>query len=835
MRRKAILIVLIALNFSLSMFGQEQKADLQQLKQLNVFLNARNMSLERALSTLSKNYNVMFIYRASMLREKNVNLYLDFVPFEEVLQKLFYPHGLTYFFMPDGKVVVASASRESWTMTGRITDAETGEPLTGVNVYIENTYLGAATDKTGKYRINDIPFGAYRLFVRMMGYQEIQEYIFHEGVKILQRDFSLKPEALRMKEVRVVARREEYTMKKDVSTYSLNPRNISVIPSYGETDIFRSIQFIPGVTMTSEFKSQLYIRGGNSDQNLVLLDGGIVYNPFHFSGILSAFDMDAIDEVELFAGGFRAEYGSRLSSVLDIKTRKGADKFSGKLHVSPISTKGMIEGPLWKWGDYLFTGRKSYVNTIAKKMGGSVEPDFYDGIGRLEVRPTWKDRIILSGFYGYDAVRMQKENSAVGITSTNMSRAFNYYRTFSNSFSTSLRATYGKFENEMPQALKKDEPQKNAMEDKSADLKMEFTLMKGLSFKVGANYHEMWIKYRTADPIITELIIDERLSELAFFIQSRIKIKKKWQLETGIRATRYDENRPFVYEPRFNLQFDLYNFLTFKGAYGHFSQNLVTIYNENDNYNPVDIWLPPDPNLPVATADHVILGCMYNTRDLIISVEGYWKKYHHLTHYNRERIDPNDPYFIQGQGDAIGLDLSMQLIKEKWQVWVSYSLAKATKELPVQYPEPGIDKFAPRYDRRHNFNVSYEYKPLKDFVLSVRFNIGSGLPFSFMIGAYNRWETWVIDPVSDYSSHNPEELLRYLAAIKSERDAFRFPVYHRLDVSVKYSYKWGHFTFNPYFQVLNFYNQPNVLYYDFQGKPHTSLPIMPMAGLEIVW
>jgi outer membrane receptor protein involved in Fe transport len=834
MRAFFILIIIIAFSYPFSMPGQEQTVDVDKLKQKKVYLNAENLSLEKVILSLSESLKLKIIYRSDAVKKIKINMELVWIPFEQALQKLLYPHNLTYFFTPDGTVIIASSSQEQWSMTGKITDSKTGEPLAGVNVYVENTSLGCATDKDGSYQIYGISPGVHRLVVRMMGYKEIKEYIFHEGKKIVRQNFSLEQETLQMQEIQVVAKREKVILKREVSRFSIKPRNISMIPSHGEMDIFRTIQLLPGVVMTSEFKSQLYIRGGNSDQNLVLLDGGIIYNPFHFSGILSAFDVDAIDEVDFFAGGFQSEYGSRLSSVVDIKTRKGADKFSGRLNISPISVKSMIEGPIWSWGNYLFTGRKSYVSGTAKKMGGSVEPEFYDGIGRIEVRPTWRDRIIISSFFGKDSVRLRDENRTKGIKSENISSAFNYHRNFCDWFNTSLRATYGEFKTEVPQPLNKDEPQKNAMEDRSYDFKMELTLSDGFSFKVGANYHEIRVKYKSADPIIPEIKIDKRLFESAFFIQNYMKVKEKWIFETGLRMTRYDESMPFIFEPRFNVQYNRYNFLTLKGAYGRFSQNLVTIYNENDNYNPVDIWLPPDPDLPIATADHLILGCSYHTIDLIISAETYWKKYYHLTHYNRERISPEDPFFVQGKGYGLGLDLSLQLIKEKWQLWMSYSLAKAKKELPVQFPEPGTEKFAPRYDRRHNLNLSFEYQFATKLIGSIRFNLGSGLPFSFMTGGYYRWSTWVIDQTSDYITHHPDEQLYYLTAIKSKRDAFRFPVYHRLDVSLKYNLKIGYFKFKSYIQIINLYNQPNVLYYDMKGKPYKSLPILPMAGLEIV-
>lgn len=830
---RTVYLCIIIFVYSFSVLGQEPTIDIQRLKRKGVYVKSENLSLENVISALAKSFDIHFVYRPDMLKRIKVNILLNWIPLEEALRKLLYPLGFTYFFEPDGRVIILSASQERWSLTGRIFDAATSKPLSGVNIYIEETTLGDATKDDGAYRIDNIPPGVHTLVVRMVGYKQQTERIFHEGKKVVRRDFTLEQETIRGQEVEVVAEREKFMVKEEPGRYSLQQQTISIIPSHGEKDVFRTLQALPGVIMTSEYKSQLYIRGGNSDQNLVLLDGCLIYNPFHFSGILSAIDVDAIDEVDFFAGAFPAEYGGRLSSVLDIKTRKGADTFKGKFNLSPISAKLMIEGPVSRWGNFLFTGRRSYINYVAKRIGGDFVPDFYDFMGRIEVRPTWRDRIILTGFWEQDSVRIDKTKYMEGMTNRTLGSAFNYQRTFSNRFKTSLRTTYGEFITRAPQALTRHEPQKSRAEDISGDFKMELFVSDGLEFVVGSNYRQIRIKYTSADPVVPELKIDERLHELAFFIRNHLKIKDRWIFNTGLRVNRYDKGKPFIVEPRFNMQYNMYNFLTLKGAYGRFSQSLVTIYNENDTYNPVEIWLPPDQDLPASIGDHVIVGCFYKIPSMMISLEAYWKKYRHLTHYNRERLYPEDPFFVQGKGNAVGLDVFMQWVHEKWQLWMSYSLAKATKTLPVQYPEPGTVKFAPRYDRRHNLNALLEYQFFKGLLCSMRFNIGSGLPFSFMIGGYNRWSTWVIDHTADYVTHHPIESLYYLTAINSSRDAFRFPVYHRLDVSLKYTGKIGIFTFRPYIQILNIYNQPNVLYYDFRGSPHKSLPIIPMAGLEI--
>ena len=428
---------------------------------------------------------------------------------------------------------------------------------------------------------------------------------------------------------------------------------------------------------------------------------------------------------------------------------------------------------------------------------------------------------------------MKEGGGEEDLTSQNLVSGLCYNRTFGEKTFGILSTHLGWFDTIIPPPATVEEPQKNTLYDWSFEFKMEYLAHQNFNLKWGIRYNQIDISFKSFDPIITEMIIDQVMYEGAAFIQGQYTYNEKWIFDGGLRFNYYHSNSPISFEPRLSVQYKLYNFLTLKGAVGRFSQNLVTIYNENDTYNPIDIWLPPEFAMKPAKADHFIIGVTYDTPTLIISAEGYWKKYHNLTQYNRERLEEADPFFVQGKGNAIGIDLSMQLISDKWQVWSNYSLGRARKELPFKYPEPGVEEFYPRYDRRHNFNFVAEYQPFKNFVLSMRFTLASGLPFSFMIGAYERFSGWVIDKNMDYPSHHPQEPIYYYTAIRTDRDAYRFPWYHRLDLSINYLIKWRRFTFKPYSQIINLYNQPNVLYYDAHGQPYASVPFLPVAGIEI--
>ena len=821
-------VVLLLFN---NTWGQSRQTDIHQKMQTRYTRSFDAVTLEYVLHSISTVTNIRFDYDYKIIKGKTVTCSFNNETLEDILEQVLNPLNLTYVITKKDRIKILVALENS-ILWGTVCDSKTKKPLENVNVFINNTSLGSATDVNGKYKITDIPSGIFTIHVQAIGYKKHTFNIDLRMGKEINKDILVEPEVIRLDEISVTAEREKFIQKEEISSFSIRSRHLSIAPSYGQQDIMRTIQLLPGVVSTNEYKSQLHIRGGNSDQNLVLIDGGIMYNPFHFSGILSAFDVDALDRVDFFAGGFRPEFGGRLSSVMDVHTRQGSDKFSNKFDVSPISVKVLSEGPIWKLGNYLLSYRKSYVSKASKAIGDRIEPEFYDGIGRLDFNPTLKDHVSISGFIGEDVVRLQDDSDNNYIKSNNKSFAFNHERVLFKKIKSSLTITFGQFSTQMPTPIKMEEPQLNKLKDISGNYKLTTHVNKNLLLNIGATYRNIHIKYKSSDPILTELKIDKELHETAIFADGNYQINDRWNIDGGLRVSSYYINEPFVLEPRLNCQYNLINFCKLKFGVGRFSQNLVTIYNENDTYNPVDIWLPPESSMKPAIADHCIIGLAYKTPWLNISMEAYWKNYKHLTHYNRERIHKDDPFFIQGKGQSAGIDFSVQWIRDKFQIWTSYSLAKATKELPFKYPQPAMIKFSPRYDRRHNLNFTIEYKPINKLSLSSRFIFGSGMPFSFMCGAYERWSSWYVNQVSDYSSHLTNELLTYLTAVKSELDAFRFPYYHRLDISIKYSFTVWHLDITPYANILNVYNHSNVLYYDVYGEPYFSLPFLTMFGFE---
>lgn len=832
-----IQILLLSLLITGTTLAQAQKGSnttsaWQEVLLREVFVQFPDCSLEEAIKAFGQKTSIVFLLPKEPLKGQVTSQRFHNVPLKEMLRRILTPCGYSFVPTPKGKIRIVSSQVRA-NLSGVVKNRQTGDPVPFANVFLEGTAFGTTTDTRGFYHLEAVSPGVYLLAVQVIGYHRQVREIFVYEAKALRQDFILEPGVLQMQEVTIVAVREERLTRPEVSRFSIQPRHFSILPSYGEKDLYRALQMMPGVVVTNDFKSQLYVRGGNSDQNLVLLDGGIIYNPFHFSGILSAFDVEALERVDFSSGGFSSEYGGRLSSVLAITSRKASEKWGGQAGLSPLSVRALLEGSVSRTFYLLLSARRSYQSYQANRMGGAVTPDFTDGIGRADLILSGNDRLTLSLFSGKDRVVLQEKGAGSQISSENLSSVLTYRRTWAKSLHSELSYTRGSFFTTFPPPTGFEEEKKNRLEDRAYHLFFEYLPKKSLQVKLGMDYRSLRIRYTSNDPVLTRLSLDRRLYETTGFCQVNWSPHEKWTLSPGLRLSRYEAGEAFSFEPRLSARYAIFNFLFLKGAAGRFSQNLVTIYNENDTYNPVEVWLPHESEMSPAQSDHLILGLSYETPDLILTLEGYGKRYRNLTHYNRERISPEDPFFVQGKGYSLGVDLSFQWIKENHQLWANYSFGKAQKELPFQYPQPGVESFHPRYDRRHAVNVALEVRPLSDLSVSTRFSLASGLPFSFMTGAYDRQSTWTIHVPGDWTAHHPEEAFFYRTALHSKRDAFRFPVYHRLDITVRYTYQQGRFTFEPYGQILNLYDQANVLYYDLEGKPYLSLPFLPIAGVDV--
>ncbi|MBT4283632.1 MAG: TonB-dependent receptor [Candidatus Marinimicrobia bacterium] len=316
------------------------------------------------------------------------------------------------------------------SITGFVRDHSNGEPLSYANVFLQGTNIGAATNMDGYFVIPNVSSGNYDLVASMIGFEMQAISIIVVDEENIRKDFRLSATSLMSQEVIVTAERQQFRKQVEPSRIQLNMRDIERLPSFVEPDIFRILKLLPGVQTMNDFSSALYVRGSTPDQNLIMMDGITVYNPFHLGGIFSTFNTDAIKEADFHAGGFPARYGGRMGSILNIINREGnTEKVSGRANISMISSKGMIEGPLPGKikGSWMLAGRRTYFDLFTKlgtyiakkKYADEMEgaPDnffpyhFYDIEGKVNLDLTNNHRLTFSTFIGDDIYDMSFENT----------------------------------------------------------------------------------------------------------------------------------------------------------------------------------------------------------------------------------------------------------------------------------------------------------------------------------------------------------------------------------------------------------------------------------------
>ena len=629
----------------------------------------------------------------------------------------------------------------------------------------------------------------------------------------------------------------------------------------GEVDIFRSLQLLPGVSGSNESSSGLYVRGGTPDQNLVLLDGMTVYNVDHFFGFFSAFNADAVKDVQLYKGAFPAKYGGRLSSVVDLTGKTGdPNKFHGNLGINLLNARAGIQVPLFKKGSFSINGRRSYTDIIRSGLYenifdvftqtesppdvegleiNTIEPDFYffDMNSKLSFNPTDRDVVALTYYRGADHlvevndVSFPRFGGAVQVDldvdemsdwgnkgiSGKWSRQWgakwysNLLVATSNYFSEYNRDLNIKATLVARDSLVLDQDvltfEDNDVKDLTFRLDNEFQLNSKHKLEFGGQVTVAKVDYKfVRDDTLTILDLEQEAQYSAAYISDTWTPFSDLTINAGLRATHYDVSKEIYWSPRFSFQYNLTEKIKLKGGYGKHYQFVNRIVNENVTEGSRDFWLLADDDLvKVSNAEHFVLGVAYKTDDYIFDVEAYRKNLDNLAEFSlrfqRNDIDLNELFFL-GSGYAEGVEFLFQKKRGAYTGWVTYTLARVRNNFPSL--NNGFE-FSALHDQRHEFKTVHSYE-WGNYRLAATFVFASGKPFTEPSGQYSI-------ELLDGSSNN------YISV--GAKNGSRLPAYHRLDFSMHYVTKVAGFDMDIGLSVFNFYNRRNVWYreYDFTEKP----------------
>ncbi len=750
----------------------------------------------------------------------------------------------------------------SYSQTGAIKgfvfDKENGEPCMFANVSIIGTNFGAATDINGYFSIPKIPDGDYNLVITYVSYDSISDAFSIRNGKIHSKTYYMQKAAFVLDEAIVSAEREEMRTQIRISKVKVSPKQIKQLPSIGsEPDIAQYLQVVPGVTFTGDQGGQLYIRGGSNIQNLVLLDGMVVYNPFHSIGLFSVFDSDIIRNADIFTGGFNSEYGGRISSVMDISMRDGnPNRFGGKFSASTFGTKLMLEGPLIKFREgksslsYILSGKTSFLEQSSKLFypyindGLGLPFNYTDLYGKISLNSPDGSRLNLFGFnfnddvsyqglsnLGWDAYGMGANFVVVPSGSTVMLKAHMSY----SDYNISLQAL-------------DNYPSSSGI--KGFNLGLDFLYFLGKNqFVWGIESLGFNTDFEYYNSIGRLLEQEENTTELATYLKYKLNLGVLL-IEPGFRIQYYASMGDVSLEPRLGVKYNISDFLRFKLAAGIYSQDLVAANSDKDVVNLFYGFLSGNLNIPdefkgnelthkLQKSEHIITGFEIDlTKKIDLNIEGYLKNFSQLTTINRNKIYDDIPInndkpdylkkdFLIESGYAYGVDFLLKYDQERLYIWFVYSLGWVKRDDGASEP------YYPHYDRRHNINLVTTYKlgNNKSWNLSLRWNLGSGFPFTQTAGFYE--ETDLYNSISyPYWQSNGS-----LGIIYGDLNTGRLPYYHRLDFSVNKNITFSkHTKLEINFSVTNIYNRQNIFYFDRVDYNRVDqLPIMPSLGLSLTF
>lgn len=737
---------------------------------------------------------------------------------------------------------------------GFIYDSKSGEPVIFSPVFLKGTKYGVNSDVNGFFSISKVPAGEYRLMLVNLLYDTIQENISIEAGKILNRKFYLKEKIRELKAVEIKGSRNRQARENTVNTgiARITPKDIrSIPPMGGERDLAQYLQTVPGVTFTGDQGGQLFIRGGSNVQTLSLIDGMMIYNPFHSLGLFSVFDTDILKNVDVYTAAFPSEYGGRTSSVIDVRTIDGnKNKISGKVGMNPFSAKAILEGPLTKNAQgggitFLASYRNSYLNKTspiiypyANESGKHLPFSFSDAYGKLTLHGDNGNKASIFGFNFQDGADLGR----LGRFSWNSSGGgMNFIMVPSTS--TVLLAgnlAYSNYNVRIDEASV--EPRLSSISNLNFGLDFTYFLNKNeLRYGVGL------VSNNTSFTSFTPRFSKEELlannAELYSYIKYRWNYSKRFIFEPNVRIQYYASIGNLRLEPRAGLKFFLTDKIRLKGSFGLYSQNLVSTQSDRDvialfqgfissppqvyGKNETVTGNPSNPSLPnlLQKSVHYVAGVEYDLSDALeITVEPYVKRFDNFINVNRNRIFPDQPLFIAETGLARGVDFVIKYDKEPFTFQGSYSLGKVDRTFSSQ-------TYAPIFDRRHNVNLmgSWNFGKEKEWDFNLRWNLGSGFPFTQTVAFYENLNlSGGLD--QDISTQNGNLGIYY--GTEADFNKGRQPYYHRLDASLSRIWKFSDGSkLEGIFSLVNAYNRQNVFYFDrISYKRLNQLPFLPALG-----
>ena len=705
--------------------------------------------------------------------------------------------------------------KQKYTISGYVKDASNGEYSIGANVYIKELLKGGNTNQYGFFSIT-VEKGTYTLISSYVGYGDFVKQIeLDQDIRI---NIELKPTAINVKEVEISSEKiDKNVTSTSVGSIKLDMEEIKKLPAFlGEVDILKTIQLLPGVKSSGDGNSGFYVRGGGPDQNLILLDEAVVYNASHLLGFFSVFNGDAVKSINLVKGGMPAQYGGRLASVLDISMKEGNNKtYHASGGIGLISSRLTVEGPIKKdTGSFIVSARRTYLDVLARPFAKPDSPlknsgvYFYDFNAKVNYRLSDKDRIFASGYFGRDIMRFEDKDAGfkMGVAWGNSTGVVRWNHLFSNKLFMNVSAIVSDYQFSFTAEQTGFELKLfSGINDLNGKVDFGYFPTIRHEVKFGANYifHTFTPMSATAKQGETEFDLGGvkklRAHDMAAYVSDDFDVTDNFKIHLGLRYSYFMQIGPFDryvkdpitgqiastihtdankkvadhggFEPRFNARYSLNTRSSIKASYTYNLQ-YIHLASLSAVTLPIDTWVPSSEVVNPQKGSQYSLGYFRNFKDNTYetSVELYYKDLKNQIEYADGSLpggtvgDNADNQFVFGKGEAYGVELFVKKRTGKFNGWVGYTLSYTKRTFPDL--NRGKEFYA-KYDRRHDASVVLSYDLNKKWTFATIFVYGTGNAITIPTSYY------VIDGNITYDY--------------SERNAFRMPAYHRLDISATFT------------------------------------------------
>ena len=830
-----------------------------------ITLVIHDQPLGEVIRQIGETGGILFSYNPQSIPvNKKVSLIARNTPLSEVFRQVFTANDIDYV-VSEKQVVLKLQKKETatkpenpvpqvrlFTISGFIKDKSTGDAIIGANVYDAESRQGTATNAYGFYSLS-LPPGTYTITHSYVGYQSADWPV--ELNKNISATRELELIAISMNGVEIVSAPDEPVLQiSKTGEMHLSPATLRQIPGFaGNMDVLKSLQNVPGIITYGDGSSFFYVRGGNSDQNLLLIDEAPIYNPSHLFGFFSALAPDAIKDVVVYKGDFPANYGGRLSSVVDVRAREGNMKkfaFSGNL--GPYTSDFTFEGPIMKEkSSFLISARKSNLFWLQLPINDqrTFKFSFYDLNAKFNIMLNKNNRLYLTTFTGNDVYeRNNKQNiNTFGIGWKNVAGTLRWNHIFSSRLFSNTTVYISRYNYSLD--ISKELKYYWNSSITNATLKTDFSLYlnPGNTIKAGievGSHQSNPGKMFYDDKEIPASLAEYQSVEYGIYASNELKISPKLFARYGIRVSKWNDLGPTTvyffdanhtvidtaqvakntiyksflnFEPRINLKYSVTENSSLQANYNHNVQHMQVLSNSTSPFTSLEVWVPSGPNIKPQQADQFSLGFFSKVfrRQFDFSVDAYYKRLYNQIDY-KDHANMLINQLIEGElrfGDAwsYGIETLLRKSRGKLTGWISYAYSRSLKQIAEIN---NGEVFPAAFDRPHTISVTLSYATGKRWNFSSHWMYLSGAPFSSPTGFYY--------------------VNGYTVPLYGGKNNDNYPDYHRLDLSIAYclSKPERKFQHNLMLTVYNAYGRKNPFLVNFNKILDTNGKIVVPANLE---